>query len=167
MGKVKATSTSKDLIDRIASRLIRGQPETAEGGTYDVARSRDDAPSKIRYVVTTGIRPFDDRVGGMPIGKAIELCGLPSSGKTNMAVRTCVRAQQGFIYERTALPNGQYHLEQLKPGTYQVTTLYYDNEGSLSDIDKRTIEKFEKEAAEMGKSSFKYAWVLDKHYGML
>eukprot|EP00996_Jenningsia_fusiforme_P000575 NODE_1510_length_1505_cov_1108.823489_g1363_i0.p1 GENE.NODE_1510_length_1505_cov_1108.823489_g1363_i0~~NODE_1510_length_1505_cov_1108.823489_g1363_i0.p1 ORF type:complete len:470 (+),score=125.05 NODE_1510_length_1505_cov_1108.823489_g1363_i0:72-1412(+) len=29
-------------------------------------------------------------------------------------------------------------------------------------IDKRTIEKYEKEAAEMGKSSFKYAWVLDK-----
>jgi elongation factor 1-alpha len=29
-------------------------------------------------------------------------------------------------------------------------------------IDKRTIEKFEKEATEMGKSSFKYAWVLDK-----
>ncbi|VDL19735.1 unnamed protein product [Hymenolepis diminuta] len=29
-------------------------------------------------------------------------------------------------------------------------------------IDKRTIEKFEKEAADIGKSSFKYAWVLDK-----
>merc|ERR1711974_386927 len=29
-------------------------------------------------------------------------------------------------------------------------------------IDERTIEKFEKEAAEMGKGSFKYAWVLDK-----
>jgi len=29
-------------------------------------------------------------------------------------------------------------------------------------IDKRTIEKFEKEAEEMGKASFKYAWVLDK-----
>jgi len=29
-------------------------------------------------------------------------------------------------------------------------------------IDKRTIEKFEKEAAEMGKTSFKYAWVMDK-----
>jgi elongation factor 1-alpha len=28
-------------------------------------------------------------------------------------------------------------------------------------IDKRTIEKYEKEAAEMGKQSFKYAWVLD------
>lgn len=29
-------------------------------------------------------------------------------------------------------------------------------------IDKRVIEKFEKEAKEMGKGSFKYAWVLDK-----
>merc|ERR1711865_408292 len=29
-------------------------------------------------------------------------------------------------------------------------------------IDKRVIEKFEKEAAELGKGSFKYAWVLDK-----
>merc|ERR1712001_208426 len=29
-------------------------------------------------------------------------------------------------------------------------------------IDKRAIEKFEKEDAEMGKGSFKYAWVLDK-----
>jgi elongation factor 1-alpha len=29
-------------------------------------------------------------------------------------------------------------------------------------IDERTIQKFEKEAEEMGKASFKYAWVLDK-----
>jgi len=29
-------------------------------------------------------------------------------------------------------------------------------------IDKRTIERFEKEAQDMGKGSFKYAWVLDK-----
>jgi elongation factor 1-alpha len=29
-------------------------------------------------------------------------------------------------------------------------------------IDKRTLEKYEKEAAELGKSSFKYAWVMDK-----
>jgi len=29
-------------------------------------------------------------------------------------------------------------------------------------IDKRTIERFEKEANDMGKGSFKYAWVLDK-----
>jgi elongation factor 1-alpha len=29
-------------------------------------------------------------------------------------------------------------------------------------IDKRVIEKYEKESAEMGKASFKYAWVLDR-----
>ena len=29
-------------------------------------------------------------------------------------------------------------------------------------IDKRVVEKFEKESQELGKSSFKYAWVLDK-----
>jgi len=29
-------------------------------------------------------------------------------------------------------------------------------------IDKRVIDQFEKEAAELGKASFKYAWVLDK-----
>ena len=29
-------------------------------------------------------------------------------------------------------------------------------------IDKRTIEKYEKESKDMGKGSFKYAWVLDK-----
>jgi len=32
----------------------------------------------------------------------------------------------------------------------------------LGGIDKRTIEKYEKEASEIGKGSFKYAWVLDK-----
>ena len=29
-------------------------------------------------------------------------------------------------------------------------------------IDKRTIQKYEQEAIEMGKTTFKYAWVLDK-----
>ena len=32
----------------------------------------------------------------------------------------------------------------------------------LGGIDERTIEKFEKESAEMGKGTFKYAWVLDE-----
>ncbi|KAH7521027.1 hypothetical protein ACOSP7_003801 [Xanthoceras sorbifolium] len=32
----------------------------------------------------------------------------------------------------------------------------------LGGIDKREIARFEKEAAEMNKRSFKYAWVLDK-----
>ena len=35
----------------------------------------------------------------------------------------------------------------------------------LGGIDKRVIEKFEKEAAEMNKRSFKYAWVC--HFDLL
>ena len=37
----------------------------------------------------------------------------------------------------------------------------------LGGIDKRVIEKFEKEAAEMNKRSFKYAWVRILHAVML
>ena len=40
--------------------------------------------------------------------------------------------------------------------------LLSNKEIQCGGIDKRTIEKFEKEAAELGKGSFKYAWVLDK-----
>ena len=35
----------------------------------------------------------------------------------------------------------------------------------LGGIDKRVIEKFEKEAAEMNKRSFKYAWVRAPRHG--
>ena len=37
----------------------------------------------------------------------------------------------------------------------------------LGGIDKRVIEKFEKEAAEMNKRSFKYAWVRVLHLELL
>uniref|UniRef100_A0A4W6EGF0 Tr-type G domain-containing protein n=1 Tax=Lates calcarifer TaxID=8187 RepID=A0A4W6EGF0_LATCA len=33
---------------------------------------------------------------------------------------------------------------------------------SVGALTREQLEKFEKEAAEMGKGSFKYAWVLDK-----
>ncbi|XP_004403931.1 PREDICTED: elongation factor 1-alpha 1-like [Odobenus rosmarus divergens] len=40
--------------------------------------------------------------------------------------------------------------------------IYWSSDLKCGGINKRTIKKFEKEAAEMGKGSFKYAWVLDK-----
>lgn len=132
--------TSKRLASRISACLDRKIPEKDTHGTFAHARSTEASPTFIRYVVTTGIRAFDDRVGGMPVGKSIELCGLPKSGKTNMAVRTCVRAQQGYIYERVQSESGAIELVQLKPGTFNVTTIYYDNEGSLSDFNHRQID---------------------------
>lgn len=140
MSKVKIQTRSKSLLERISAKLTALQPENPSKGTFEHARSTEDSPTYIRHVVTTGIRSFDDRVGGMPIGKAIELCGLPKSGKTNMAVRTCVRAQQGFIFERIQGEDGSIVLEQLKPGAFNVTVIYYDNEGSLSDFNHRQVD---------------------------
>ena len=140
MSKVAVKSKSKSLLERIESRLEKRQPEDSSKGTFSYARSTQDSPTYIRYVVTTGIRTFDDRVGGMPIGKAIELCGLPKSAKTQMAVRTCVRAQQGFIYERVQSGDGSIELRQLQPESFNVTVVYYDNEGSLSDFNHRQVD---------------------------
>lgn len=140
MSKVVVRTKSRSLLQRIGAKLDSNVPENPSGGTYSHARSTEDSPSYIRYVVTTGIRSFDDRVGGMPIGKTIELCGKPKSGKTNMAVRTCVRAEQGFIYERVQADDGSIELKQLKPGSFNVTTIYYDNEGSLSDFNNRIVD---------------------------
>lgn len=137
---VVVKSGSKNLLDRISRKLDNLLPDNEEHGTYRHARSVEDSPTFIRYVVKTGIRAFDDRVGGMPIGKATELCGLPKSGKTNMAVRTCVRAEQGHIYERVQTSDGGIELRQLKPGTFNVTVLYYDVEGSLSDFNNRIVD---------------------------
>lgn len=125
---------------RIHAALHALVPKSDTSGTFRFARSTEGSPTAIEHVVTTGIKSFDDRVGGMPVGKAIELVGLPQSGKTTMAIRIAVRAQQGHIYRREESTDGQIKLEKLKPGTFAVTVLYYDNEGSLSDKDKRTVE---------------------------
>lgn len=45
---------------------------------------------------------------------------------------------------------------------HQQALLWYSHTYFFFSIDKRTIEKYEKEANELGKGSFKYAWVLDR-----
>ncbi len=140
MSKAVIKSKSKSLIERIGSKLTAMQPENPAHGTFEHSRSIESSPTFTRYCVTTGIRTFDDRVQELPIGKSIELCGLPKSGKTNMAVRICVRAQQGFIYERIQKEDGSIELRQLEPGSFNVTTIYYDNEGSLSDFYHRQVD---------------------------
>jgi RecA/RadA recombinase len=131
---------SKSVFDIVHDRLAALQAKASSLGVFDHARSEENSPSFTRYAVFTGIRSFDDVVGGMPIGKSVELCGLPKSGKTAMAVRTCVRAQQGFVYERIQEPDGSIRLEQLPPDTFDVHVLYYDNENSLSDFSHRRVD---------------------------
>src|SRR5215831_17254326 len=157
--KIGIRTGSRSLMDRIGALLDRLQPETTEGGYFTHARSTRDSPTFIRYVISTGIRVFDDRIGGMPIGKSTELCGLPRSGKTNLAVRTCVRAQQGFIYERIQQEDGSIRLEQLKPGTFNVTILYYDNEGSLSDFNYQQADGCKMDAEVLQCETVELLWI--------
>jgi recombination protein RecA len=146
MSKIKLAS-KKELMDRIISKIHRCQPETEVAGTFEAVRSKGEVLAKIKYVITTGIKPFDDLVGGMPVGKVIELFGLESCGKTNLVVRTCVRAQMGHVYERIKAKNGLgYVLKQLDRDSYDLTILYMDNENSLSDQEKKMVDGVEMDA---------------------
>lgn len=138
--KLKLQAANPETHKRLAAIFKSLVPKTSEGGTFRYGHSSEGSPTEIRHIVTTGIRAFDDRIGGMPFGKATELVGLPQSGKTTMAIRTAVRAQQGFIYERNQTPDGKVTLTKLKPGSFEVTVLYFDQEGSLSDFDKRIVD---------------------------
>lgn len=138
--KLKLQTANPETHKRLSAAYRALVPTDNKGGTFRFAHSSEGSPTEIKHVVTTGIRAFDDRVGGMPFGKASELLGLPQSGKTTMAIRTAVRAQQGFIYERNQTPDGRITTTKLKPGTFEVTVLYFDQEGSLSDFDKRVVD---------------------------
>ncbi len=138
--KLKLSAANPKTHKRLQAVLQALVPDNPKSGTFCHAHSSEGSPTEIRHVVTTGIRVFDDRVGGMPFGKATELVGLPQSGKTTMAIRTAVRAQQGFVYQREQTPDGSIKLTQLKLGTFEVTVLYFDQEGSLSDFDKRIVD---------------------------
>ena len=76
-------------------------------------------------------------------------------------VRVCLCASVGRPFDR--LTQAQVHRESLsRTLTTPPPPGLHLPQPRTGGIDKRVIEKFEKEAAEMGKSSFKYAWVLDK-----
>ena len=163
MSKLKVKAGSDRIHDRFQTALANLVPKNRDSGTFTYARSIEDSPTAIRYVVTTGIRAFDDRVGGMPFGKATELVGLPQSGKTTMAVRTVVRAQQGYLYERIQKEDGSLQLKQLKPGSYMVHCAYYDQEGSMSDRDKRTVDGIMMDAEIFQCDTVELIWVtMDK-----
>ncbi|KAF9606073.1 hypothetical protein IFM89_023096 [Coptis chinensis] len=47
-------------------------------------------------------------------------------------------------------------------GKHKALQTLLNHSADLGGIDKRVIQRFEREAAEMNKRSFKYAWVLDR-----
>lgn len=127
----------KTLLDRVIAKVNRTKPRSDDNGTFRVTRTTQTVLSSVKYVVLTGLRPFDDLTGGLPFGRVTELYGLDQSGKTAIAVRASLRAQCGFIYEKLREDEAVGY-RKLEGDDFDITVLYVDNEGSLDD-DSKTL----------------------------
>jgi len=119
----------------ILARIRKGMPRKSENADeIEINLAKNCVLGAVHYVIKTGLDPIDDIVGGVPIGRVIELFGLEACGKTEMCKTICRHAESGEIYKRILNPNGQtYTLERLDPATYQISVLYIDNEHSLEE----------------------------------
>lgn len=98
---------------------------------YEVTRSGEEIMSRVKYVLTSGIQPLDDAVGGFPFGRIIEIFGLEGSGKTALVWLLTVRAYQRCIFEKVKDKAGSVTWKQVED--CDVFVVYIDNEQSLDD----------------------------------
>jgi recombination protein RecA len=155
-GKAEAVP---DLTDSIIARLTAAAPR-AEGSrncTFEVTRSSVEILSKVRYILKTGIEPYDvaTGIGGLPFGRVVEIYGLDGACKSAMVQRLAVRLQQGEIYalerdgdgkiagNRRLIPGAPTGL----PTDPAVFTIYIDNEQALDDDGKTKIDGVELDMA--------------------
>ena len=127
---------NEGLIAKLRSIAPKG--EAAAG--WEVSRTTDLVMSEVKYVITTGIKSFDDIAGGIPVGRMVELYGLESCGKTAMAIRCAARAMRGHVREIIRDAEGNVTFRDLKPEEVKVCVVYIDNEGSLDDDDKLIVD---------------------------
>src|SRR5512139_14602 len=127
---------NEGLIAKLRSIAPKG--EAAAG--WEVSRTTDLVMSEVKYVITTGIKSFDDIAGGIPVGRMVELYGLESCGKTAMAIRCAARAMRGHVREIIRDAEGNVTYRDLKPEEVKVCVVYIDNEGSLDDDDKLIVD---------------------------
>jgi recombination protein RecA len=134
------SSEIASLNSLVAKQLKRQRPkDTNEEGTFDVALSSEDVLSKVEYVLKTGLDPLDEACGGLPFGRIVELYGLESSGKSALCIRSLIKAQIGEIYHRV-LKDGVVDLKKVDPARIAVTTVFIDNEQSVDEGEKITVD---------------------------
>jgi RecA/RadA recombinase len=136
----KAKTSGPDFQDLILAHLKKTSPRTDAGGLYEVTKTSVEVMSKIQYVLTTGIPSYDEIVGGMPFGRIVELYGLEGCGKTALVVRCASRARRGFISEVIRNEDGSTTYRPMEPDEIEVGILYIDNERSLDDDGKLTVD---------------------------
>ena len=142
--KKKPKDKEPDFQDEVMAALQRGAPRPKDNGkpvaTYEISRTTEHVLSEIKYVLTVGLRPFDDMAGGFPFGRICEVYGLESCGKTALVLRTAIRAQQFQICEISRQPDGNIVYTPVDPAHCDVAVLYIDNEQSVDDDSKLIID---------------------------
>lgn len=73
-------------MDKIRSKINASRPRKDEGGSFEVTRSDKSILASVKYVLTTGIKAFDESTGGFPFGRITEVYGLDGclTGDTNI-----------------------------------------------------------------------------------
>ena len=138
-----AAKKKREIIDEnegMMSTLKAMAPKGEDGYTWEISRTTDLVLSQIKYVLTTGIEPFDDIVGGMPFGRMVELYGLESCGKTAMAIRCAARAMKNNIAEVIREADDSISLKPMAPDKCKTVVVYIDNEQSLDDDLKLVVD---------------------------
>lgn len=127
----------EDPQDALMDTLKRCKPDE---GMWDLAMTDEEALSQVDYVLFTGIKAFDDIVGGMPFGRIVEVFGLESCGKTATAIRCAAKARKKDIKRivRDDDDTKKLRFEELNPDDIDVMVCYIDNEGSL-DMDGKLM----------------------------
>ena len=93
-----AIKKQKEKVGALSGEDIRKLLNKKVG--YDVAFSlKDENPSDVKRWIPTGCRWLDSiickgKYAGIPVGKVVELAGLPSSGKSYMAACIAANAQK-------------------------------------------------------------------------
>lgn len=138
-----AAKKKREIVDEnegMMSTLKAMAPKGEDGYTWEISRTTDLVLSQIKYVLTTGIEPFDDIVGGMPFGRMVELYGLESCGKTAMAIRCAARAMKNNIAEVIREADDSISFKPMAPDKCKTVVVYIDNEQSLDDDLKLVVD---------------------------
>lgn len=129
-----------DENEGLMAKLRSIAPKGEDAGSWEISRTKDLVLSEVKYVLTTGIESFDGLAGGLPFGRMAELYGLESCGKTAMAIRCAARAMKKHIAEVVHDADGNVSYRPLKEDECKVVVVYIDNEQSLDDDNKLTVD---------------------------